>query len=203
MVPSQKLRLLCASVAVYCLVSLMAVTTTSASTNCSSLLLENVSIPAAIQVPAGQKLQVAYYAVGLQHYSFNGSAWVLYNATADLYYTEKRAGSKRAPVVGQHFFLPHPDAGGGQPSWETFIPCTSLVTAKSLQAVTVDPDSITWNLFEATSESGSPELLGAVTYLQRVESKGGLPPSSTEGAQVGDLHATPYSIIYAFYVKDD
>lgn len=128
-------------------------------------LLANVSIPAAIRVPAGQKLQVAFYAVGLQHYSFNGSAWVLFNATADLYQQKLIAAShaaggrkhlkKKPQSVGQHFFLPHPDAAGGQPSWDTFLPSTSLVTARSLQTVTVDPNSITWELLQATNESGS------------------------------------------------
>ncbi|MCO5569355.1 hypothetical protein L7F22_023067 [Adiantum nelumboides] len=182
--------------------------------NCSALLLEGLDIPDEIAVPPGQELKEAYYAEGLQHYVFNGSAWVVFNATAALYAVEegKSGGAARrllekaaAPMkenaVGQHFFLGQPDPAGGQPSWETSLPAYSLVTALSLQAVTVDPDSITWNLFQATSHSGSQDVLGVVTYLQRLASKGGLPPSTSLGAQLGDIHLTPYSIIYAFYVS--
>ncbi|MCO5574038.1 hypothetical protein L7F22_027816 [Adiantum nelumboides] len=182
--------------------------------NCSALLLEGLDIPDEIAVPAGQELKEAYYAEGLQHYVFNGSAWVVFNATAALYAVEegksggaarrlleKAAAPTKKHAVGQHFFLGQPDPAGGQPSWETSLPAYSLATALSLQAVTVDPDSITWNLFQATSHSGSQDVLGAVTYLQRLASKGGLPPSTSLGAQLGDIHVTPYSIIYAFYVS--
>ncbi|MCO5574503.1 hypothetical protein L7F22_028288 [Adiantum nelumboides] len=186
--------------------------------NCSALPLDGLDIPDEIAVPAGQELKEAYYAEGLQHYVFNGSAWVLFNATATLYAVEgaksgdgvggrrlleKAAAPMKKNAVGQHFFLGHPDPAGGQPSWETSLPAYSLVNALSLQAVTVDPGSITWNLFQATSHSGSQDVLGGVTYLQRLASKGGLPPSTSLGAQFGDIHVTPYSIIYAFYVKAD
>lgn len=106
------------------------------------------AIPRTIEVPAGNKLHVVYYAVGLQYYTYNGSSWVLLKATADLYEHPK------GKVMGKHFFLAHPDAKGGQPSWET-LKSKSLVTAKLLEQVTVDPKSITWGLFEATSKSGS------------------------------------------------
>ncbi|MCO5553283.1 hypothetical protein L7F22_006804 [Adiantum nelumboides] len=190
------------------------------ASNCSALL-EGLDIPDEIAVPAGQELKEAYYAEGLQHYVFNGSAWVLFNATATLYAAEgDQSGggvggrrlleeavapapksSENCATVGQHFFLGQPDPAGGQPSWETSLPAYSLVTARTLHAVTVDPDSITWNLLQATSHSGSPDVLGAVTYVQRLATKGGLPPSTSLGAQSGDIHLTPYSSIYAFYVS--
>ncbi|MCO5574490.1 hypothetical protein L7F22_028275 [Adiantum nelumboides] len=171
--------------------------------NCRALLLEG--IPDEIAVPAGQELKVAYYAEGLQQYVFNGSAWVVFNATATLY-ADVEGGKSGGGVgcektaVGQHFYLGQPDPTGGRPSWKTSLPAYSLVTARSLQAVTVDPGSITWNLLQATSHSGSQDVLGAVTYVQRLATKGGLPPTSL-GAQLGDIHATPYSAIYAFYVS--
>lgn len=151
-------------------------------------------IPSSIDVPSGNKLQTVLYGVGLQHYTFNGSSWVNDNVSAALYQ------NPQGEVVGHHYFLPIPDAQGGQPTWKTYEP-ESIVTAKSLVAVTVDPKSITWNSFVATSTSGSKDLLGAVTYLQRINAKSGLPPS-TEGAQTGDTHESPYSIIYAYYVQE-
>ena len=57
------------------------------------------AIPRTIEVPAGNKLHVVYYAVGLQYYTYNGSSWVLLKATADLYEHPK------GKVMGKHFFL--------------------------------------------------------------------------------------------------
>ena len=96
-------------------------------------LLEGVQIPANVSVPPGNRLHVAYSAEGHQHYGFNGSAWVLVNATAKLY-----ADAAHSVLVGHHLFL----LPGAQPTWHAL---GSQVTAKALVAVTVDPHSITWN----------------------------------------------------------
>eukprot|EP00249_Psilotum_nudum_P004213 c17754_g1_i2 orf=428-1000(+) len=151
------------------------------------------SIPKQIKVPSGNKRHIALLGVGLQNYVSNGSTWVFQNATADLYTL-----SKEKKLVGKHFFLPKPDIYGGQPSWSTFHP-KSLVTAKTLESVTIDPNSITWTLFQATTEHGSKKELGAVTYLQRIKTKGGLAPAAL--SRSGVSVAVPYSTIYIYYVK--
>lgn len=164
--------------------------------------LQGVDIPSSIAVPSGNVLHLAFPAVGHQHYTFNGTQWVNYNASAKLY----SSASGHKMVVGRHFFLAQPDASGGQPTWETFDhvhhpTVVSLVTAKGIHSVTVDADSITWNLLQATSHSSSKELLGDVTYVQRLKTRRGLPPSSTTGAKKGDTHSSKYSAVYAYYVK--
>ncbi|KAH7278855.1 hypothetical protein KP509_38G059400 [Ceratopteris richardii] len=172
------------------------------SRNCSDLL-KNLDIPKNIQAPSGQTMHTVYFAKGLQHYSFNGSSWVLYNATASLYSINHSNTTKltvKREVVGQHYFLEKADSQGGQPTWETFVPSTSLVTARTLSKVSVDDRSITWNLLQATSHSGSGSLLGSVTYLQRIATMGGLAPT-TSAAQLGDVHSSRYSAIYVFYVS--
>ena len=114
------------------------------------LLLQGVQIPSDIAVPAGHELRVAYSAEGQQHYSFNGSAWVVVNATARLY-----ADAARTVSVGQHLFL---DVDGGQPTWRTDCAdghMISQVSATTLVAAQVDSDSITWNLLQAVSHGGN------------------------------------------------
>jgi hypothetical protein len=111
-------------------------------------LLDGVDIPASIAVPSGNSLHVAYSAEGHQHYTFNGSAWLLHNATAKLY-----PDAQHSIVVGHHFFL----VAGGQPTWRIHEDLqASQVTAQGLAAVTVDPDSITWNLLQTVSHAGLP-----------------------------------------------
>jgi hypothetical protein len=131
-------------------------------------LVEGVDIPAGIAVPSGNSLHVAYSAEGHQHYTFNGSAWLLYNATAKLYWAD--AQHNTSEQVGHHFFL----VAGGQPTWrvvhdddddgEQHVQA-SQVTAQSLAAVTVDPQSITWNLLQAVSHTGLPYVLFLSTLL--------------------------------------
>lgn len=161
----------------------------------SSDIVAAITIPSSIAVPSGNDLQSAFLGVGHQHYTFNGTQWVLQNATAKLYTIPDDKN------FGMHFFLQQQDANGGQPSW-MFQKPESLVTAKGTSSVTVDQDSITWNLLQETSESGSKEILGDVTYVQRLQTKGGLAPSATNGSpQNGDTHSSAYSAIYAFYAK--
>ncbi|KAH7433645.1 hypothetical protein KP509_07G079100 [Ceratopteris richardii] len=163
-------------------------------------LVSGVSIPGEVAVPAGQSLHAAVRGEGHQHYLFNGTAWVLQNATAKLYGDD----TEGSDPIGTHFFLPQPDAQGGQPTWEITSSTTSLtsaVTGKSLASVTVDSGSITWVLLQATSHAGEAEgILGKVSYIQRLQTRRGLPPSA-EGQSLGDIHSTKYSCIYAFYVQ--
>ncbi|KAH7433644.1 hypothetical protein KP509_07G079000 [Ceratopteris richardii] len=161
-----------------------------------------VSVPAQLVAPKGHSLHAVVRAEGHQHYVFNGTAWVLQNAVAELYadYPEE---SLR---VGRHFFLSEPDAQGGQPTWEltsSATPLTSAVTGKSLASLTVDSNSIAWVLLKATSHSGNitEGTLGRVSYIQRLQTQHGLPPS-TKGRRTGHAHHTKYLCIYAFYIQD-
>ncbi|MCO5562975.1 hypothetical protein L7F22_016611 [Adiantum nelumboides] len=181
----------------------------------------SLAIPAAVVAPAGGgRFLGALRAVGHQHYSFNGTAWVVYNATAWMYEAAGQPNTSEAQVpvvlgreavVGVHFFLAEPDASGGQPSW---LLGSSRVTAKSLAATTVDSASITWNLLQATtyqlivsdaapSSDSTISWVGEVTFVQRLDTQGGLPPSlptsSAALPSVGDSFSSVYAALYAFY----
>ncbi|MCO5582686.1 hypothetical protein L7F22_036585 [Adiantum nelumboides] len=166
-------------------------------------LVKGVDIPAEIAVPERQSLQGAVLGEGHQHYEFNGTAWVLQNATAKLY--KSASGDDE---VGRHFYLAEPDALGGRPTWESVDGCDSptelisAVTAKGVVAYSVDSDAITWNLLNATSHYGNTrQPLGHVTYVQRIQTRGGLPPSTTEGVNKGAIHSSKYYATYAFYAQ--
>ena len=109
-----------------------------------------LSVPDAIKVPPGYKLHLIVSAEGDQYYRYDGISWVNYSAEAKLL-----TGAKK--VIGRHFYLPHPDRLGGQPSWETLpsrgVPASS-VTGIALAQTTVDANSIKWILLEATNNLG-------------------------------------------------
>lgn len=108
-------------------------------------------VPASIAVPHNHKLVQTVFADGHQHYRFNGTKWVQFNATAKLYNLESKKH------VGTHFFLPKRDARGGQPTWQS-LPSKgvyfSSVTCVPRSSVVVDVDSISWVLLEATQSRG-------------------------------------------------
>ncbi|BBN18461.1 hypothetical protein MPTK1_8g02690 [Marchantia polymorpha subsp. ruderalis] len=97
--------------------------------------------------PEGNVPIAQLFAVGAQHYTSNGTSWVLTNATAELF-------NSRFEKVSIHFYEAQVDSKGGQPSWMT--PCPrSLVTCKRLFAAQVQNNSITWALLKATNSQGS------------------------------------------------
>jgi hypothetical protein len=65
--------------------------------------------------------------------------------------------------------------------------------------VTVDSDAIPWLLLMAASTEG-PGIFSRVSYIQRVNTTGGLTPTTecsaeNEGEEVG----IPYTAVYYFY----
>lgn len=150
-------------------------------------------LPASIQVPHYRLVHVLF-AKGHQHYRFNGSAWLQFNATAKLY-------DRRHREVGSHFFLPERDALGGQPTWQTSRGVAfSSVTCRAVSSVVVDEASISWVLLEATQSEGDGKRLGRVALVQRYDTKGGLAPTWTH-ARVGAVRKSRYTSLYSFYVN--
>ena len=63
--------------------------------------------------------------------------------------------------------------------------------------VTVDATAIPWLLLRAVSADG-PGIFARTTYIQRVNTVGGLAPS-TPGTAVGQEADVPYTAEYFFY----
>ncbi len=133
-----------------------------------------------LQVEAGHKLTFYAYAEGVQVYGWNGTSWVFQGPEAVLYASDK------AKRVGTHF------AG---PTWETNS--GSYVVGTVLERCTPNADAIPWLLLGAV-ESGGRGKLDGVTFIQRVNTVGGLAPSEP-GEFPGDVARVPYTADYYFY----
>ena len=138
-------------------------------------------VPAALQAPEGNKVAFHAFAVGVQIYEWTGSAWVFVAPEAVLIADAGGNGE-----VGIHY------AG---PTWES--ESGSKVVGARVAGATVDPTAIPWLLLRAVSAEG-PGIFHRVTYIQRVNTTGGLAPT-TPGSAVGARVGVPYTAEYFFY----
>ncbi|MCI0703416.1 MAG: DUF3455 domain-containing protein [Planctomycetia bacterium] len=134
-----------------------------------------------LEVPDGHKLSFRAYAEGVQIYQWNGTSWVFVAPEAVLY-------DQDGEVVGIHY------AG---PIWESAS--GSKVKGAVIERATVDADAIPWLLLGAVATEG-PGIFNGVTYIQRVNTVGGLAPAYA-GEFVGEVVRVPYAADYYFYRK--
>jgi hypothetical protein len=137
-------------------------------------------VPDDIVVPAGNKVQFHAFAIGVQIYTWNGSSWGNAVPEATLFHGEG--------VVAIHF------AG---PTWESNSGSRVVGALPPLGRATVDTNSIQWLRLSAASTEG-PGIFADTTYIQRVNTVGGLAPSAN-GAFVGQVARMPYTADYFFY----
>jgi hypothetical protein len=134
-----------------------------------------------VQVPTGNKLAFRLYAVGVQVYRWNGTSWTFVEPVAQLF-----SDSNYNVKVGTHY------AG---PTWESNN--GSKVVGRREADCTPDPTAIPWLLLEKVSTDGVG-IFTPVTFIQRVNTKGGLAPSAP-GTSIGAVAQVPYSTEYYFY----
>ncbi len=138
-----------------------------------------------VQVPEGNQVIFHAYAVGVQIYRWNGTAWVFIAPAATLYADAGHNGR-----VGIHY------AG---PTWESNS--GSKVVGMRLAGCTPDPSAIPWLRLGAVSSQG-PGIFDGVKFIQRVNTVGGIAPSSP-GTTVGQEADVPYTAEYYFYAEQD
>jgi hypothetical protein len=97
------------------------------------------------------------------------------------------ANSNYRGLVGSHY---------GGPTWETNS--GSLVVSSGTTAIpcTPDPTAIPWLRLTAVTSSG-PGILEGVTYIQRINTVGGIRPAA--GTVIGEEARIPYTTEYYFY----
>lgn len=139
-----------------------------------------------IAAPLGTKLAYHVYANGVQIYRWNGTSWDFVAPRASLYAEPRFFGE-----VGSHYV---------GPTWES--KSGSKVKAVRVQGTGCTPDAtaIAWLLLARVDSSG-PGLFESVTYIQRVNTTGGLVPTSA-GSTVGEVVEIPYTAEYYFYHAD-
>ena len=134
-----------------------------------------------LQAPAGSKLVSHLYATGVQIYSWNGTSWVFIAPSAVL-----SADAGGHSTVGTHY------AG---PTWESNSGSTVVGTV--FERCTVSASAIPWLSLTAVSSAG-PGFFDGVTFIQRVNTVGGIAPT-TAGTSVGQMVSVPYTAEYYFY----
>ncbi len=149
------------------------------------------TVPSEIVVPEGNKVFLVGHAVGVQIYSCNatpsGFAWSSATPRANLY-------NDQGKLIITHF------AG---PTWQAMD--GSRVVGRVEASVTVDRTAIPWVRLAAASTAAGPEgdRLVATTYIQRIETTGGLTPPAAEcnAATAGTVAEVPYTADYYFWKK--
>jgi Protein of unknown function (DUF3455) len=138
-----------------------------------------------LQVQAGNEVAFHVYALGVQIYRWNGTSWGFVAPSARLFTDAEYHGE-----VGIHY------AG---PTWESHS--GGKVIASRLESCVPDPTAIAWLLLQTVSTDG-PGIFDRVTYIQRVNTTGGLPPTDP-GPFIGAEEEVPYTAEYYFYRAQD
>lgn len=134
-----------------------------------------------IQVPQGNKVAFHAYATGVQVYKWNGTSWDFVAPVATLSADDNYSGE-----VGIHYTGPIWESNSG-----------SKVAASRIKSCSPDPTAIPWLLLQSVSTTG-PGIFSSVTYVQRVNTTGGLAPA-VPGSSIGALEQVPYTAEYYFY----
>jgi hypothetical protein len=119
--------------------------------------------------------------VGAQIYRWNGTSWGFVEPVATLFSDADYHGK-----VGTHYLGPTWESNSG-----------SKVVATRLFGCTPDATAIPWLQLQTVSTDGSG-IFSSVTYIQRVNTKGGLAPTAP-GTSIGAVAEVPYTAEYYFY----
>lgn len=153
-------------------------------------------VPESLQVPAGYKVSFRAYAEGVQIYTATLSpsdptklVWTFTAPEAVLFDTE-------GEIVGIHYAY----MGPTRPGWESSSG-SIVVGARTVLPVTMDPTAVPWLLLDGISSTG-PGIFEGTKYIQRVNTTGGLAPS-TPPTTLGQEARVPYTAEYYFYRAQD
>lgn len=144
------------------------------------------SLPSPIlAVPDDSRLAFYYDAIGVQIYACqataSGYAWTFQAPEASLF-------DRRGRLVVKHY---------GGPTWES-VDDHSKVVAKKLQEFTAHANAIPELLLQATTHEGKG-VMDDVSYIQRLDTVGGLAPSAgCDAAHVGATARVDYTASYFF-----
>jgi hypothetical protein len=134
-------------------------------------------VPDAIKVPAGNRPLATYGAEGVQIYGCTDGAWALLQPAAVL--------SKHGQPVALH---------SKGPVWTSTLDGSTVGAAAAASAPR--PGAIPELLLKANLNTGDGAF-GKVTYIQRLDTRGGVAPAGTCAA--GAQTAVRYSADYAFW----
>jgi Protein of unknown function (DUF3455) len=140
-----------------------------------------------IVAPAGNRVAFHVYARGVQIYKWNGASWVFEEPRATLFAEANFFGE-----VGTHYRGPNWESKSGSKVGGIRVPGTGCRP---------DSSAIEWLILQSVSPTG-PGIFHRVTYIQRVNTTGGLAPT-TPGSSIDELREVPYTAEYYFYRAQD
>ena len=146
-------------------------------------------VPAAIAVPAGHQVAMTQLGAGDLTYECRAKAgatgeyeWAFAGPNAVLY------NAARTPV-GKYY---------GGPTWESND--GSKVTGKQVSVSPGTPGAIPLQLVKAEPATGNGTMMMGVTYIQRINTQGGVAPKDACGSgNVGAKQTVKYQADYVFY----
>jgi hypothetical protein len=147
------------------------------------------AVPGTIAVDEGHKPFLIGHATGVQIYSCNavagGHRWGLVAPRANLY-------DGNGKLLATHY---------GGPTWEARD--GSYVVGKREAGINVDPTAIDWLKLSAASTSAGPDgaRLKGTTFIQRINTVGGLAPAAADcnADTAGTRTEVPYTADYVFF----
>ncbi len=163
-------------------------------------------VPTNLEVPAGNRVYLAGHAIGTQDYICLPSGWVFYGPQATLFDVE--AGDDEQIIT--HFLSPNPAEGGKpRPTWQHSRDTSAVWgnnDAGSVQSSTdpafVAAGAIPWLRLEVAGTQSGPtggDKLTNTTFIQRLNTSGGVAPPAADCTSVGQKALVTYSADYFFY----
>lgn len=150
--------------------------------------VDNAALPAAVQMPAGHAMKLWSVGKGEIKYACRekadqpGSyAWTFVAPMATLYDKDMKA-------IGKYY---------GGPTWEAAD--GSKVSGQQLAVAPAAAGSIPLQLVQAAPAMGQGAMAG-VSYIQRLNTQGGVPPSTAcDASRAGAEAMVAYQADYVFY----
>jgi hypothetical protein len=162
-----------------------------ATAGLASAAVDNASLPEPVRVPAGHAVTLESVGAGEITYecrekkdTAGAYEWVFVTPVATLRDMQQKN-------IGKYY---------GGPTWEAMD--GSKVTGKQVAVAPASPGSIPLQLVKADPAIGMGVMTG-VTYIQRLETQGGVAPSAAcSAANAGAKQQVAYQAKYVFYKQN-
>jgi hypothetical protein len=165
-------------------------------------------VPANLEVPDDHVVFLEGQAVGTQNYvcapAPTGFAWKFLGPQATVFLS--RRGELEQQIT-THFLSMNPAENLARPTWQHSFDSSLVwgkVAASSTDPNFVEAGAIPWLLVQAAGAARGPQdgaALTRTTYIQRLNTSGGVAPSTgcAQASDVGTVTLVPYTTDYFFY----
>jgi Protein of unknown function (DUF3455) len=150
------------------------------------------SVPPAIAVPAGHKLESVLHASGVQIYRCQAAAQPATGYVWAFVAPEAALFNRDGTPAGRHYAGPTWEANDGSKAVGTLV----------AKAAAPDGNSIPWLLLSAAVVQSGTKF-GKVAFVQRLHTEGGAAPATGCTSEAANSEArVPYTADYYFYTSD-